>query len=71
MGKKLSIGITSIGLAANLVQAIIVWVVSSSLLAGLGAFGAGIIPALAAGGSLYLAGKVSERLIALKNGGEN
>lgn len=66
MGRNLSIGITSIGITVNLIQAVIVWVATSSFLIGLGAFGAGLLPALATGGSLYLGGRISEKVMGME-----
>jgi hypothetical protein len=73
MEKKMSIAITSasMGLAVNLVQAVIVWVVSSSFLAGLGAFGAGILPAAAAGWSPYLGAKLLKKAASVQDEDED
>jgi hypothetical protein len=69
MEKKMSIAIASasIGLAANLVQAVIVYIISSSFLAGLGVFCAGILPAVAAGWSPYLGAKLLKKAVSVKD----
>ncbi|GEM_PF-2965425 len=63
MVRKMSIAITStsMGLAVNLIQAVIVCIVSSSLFAGLAVFGAGILPAAATGWSPYLGAKLFKK----------
>ena len=65
MGRNMSIAITStsMGLAVNLVQAVIVCIVSSSLLGGLAAFGAGILPVAATGWSPYLGAKLLKKTV--------
>ena len=67
MGKNMSIAITSIGLAVNLIQAVIVCIVSSSFLAGLAAFGAGILPAVATGWSPYLGAKLFKKMASMQD----
>ncbi len=66
MGRNLSIGITSMGITVNLIQAVIVWGVTSNFWVGLGVFGAGLLPVLATGGSLYLGGKISEKVMGME-----